>query len=119
MIHFHPANTRSKPYEVTKFLQGPGKVLEIELTIDIEECGTYRLLTNDKDHDTTYNKLRELQTCLMKVKDTNPSMISSFRIYGNHIEVIGNQSTSAPTNDLVKQLESQVKNHTTPTQPRK
>ena len=102
MINFHPADTRSKPYKVTKFLQGLGKVLEIEPTIDTEECGTYRMLTTDKDYDTTYNKLKELQTCLMKVKDTNPSIISSFRIFRNYIEVIGYQTTSAPTNDLLK-----------------
>ena len=119
MINFHPTDTRSKPYEVTKFLQGPGKVLEIEPTIDTKECGTYQLLTTDKDPDTTYNKLKELQTCLMKVKDTNQSMISSFKRFGNYIEVIGNQPTSAPTNDLVKQLELQVNNQTNPTQPRK
>ena len=77
------------------------------------------MITNNKDHGTTYIKLRELQTCLMKVKDTNPLMISSLRIFGNYIEVIGSQPTSVPTNDLVKQLESQVKNQMTPTQPKK
>ena len=100
MINFHPADTRSKPYEVIKFLHGLGKVLEIEPTIDTEERGTYRMLT--KDHDITYNKLKELQTCLMTVKDTNPSMIASFKRFGNYIEVIGNQSTSDSANDLVR-----------------
>ena len=46
-------------------------------------------------------------------------MISSFKRFGNYIEVIGNKPTSAPTNDLVKQLELQVNNQTNPTQPRK
>ena len=119
MINFHLADTRSNPYEVTKFLQGPGKVLEIEPTIDTEERGTYQMLTTDKNHDITYNKLKELQTCLMTVKDTDPLMIASFKRFGNYIEVIGNQSTSVPTNDPVRQLESQVNNQMSPTQPRK
>ena len=119
MVNFHPANTWSKPYVVTKFLQGPGKVLTIEPTIDTAECGTYQMIMNNKDCDTTYNKLRELQTYLMKEKDTNPPMISSLRIFRNYIEVIGSQPTSVPTNDLVKLLESQVKNQMTPTQPKK
>ena len=55
----------------------------------------------------------------MKVKDTHPSMKSSVKRFGHYIEVIGNQPTGAPTNDLVKQLELQVNNQTNPTQPRK
>ena len=119
MINFHLIDTRSKSYEVIKFLHGPGKVLEIEPTIDTGKCGRYCMLTTDKNHDITYSKLKELQTCLMMVKDTNKSMIESFKIFGNYIEVVGNQSTSTPTNDLVSQLESQVNNQASPTQPRK
>ena len=94
-------------------------MIAIEPTIDTEDCGTYRMITNNKEYDTTFNKLREPQTCLMKEKNKNPSMISSHRIFGKYIEVIGSQLTSIPTNDLVEQLESQVKNQMTLTQPKK
>ena len=43
-----------------------------------DEHGTYCMLTTDTNHDIRYNKLKEIQTCLMKVKDTNQSMIASF-----------------------------------------
>ena len=117
-MNFHPKNPQSVPLTVKKFLHGPGKVLEIEPTIDTEEHGTYRMLTTDKNHDITYNKLKELQTCLMKVKDTNQWMITSVERFGSYIEVIGNQSTNNQTNDLVSQLELQVNNQTSPSQQR-
>ena len=118
-MNFYPTNPQSEPYTVNKFLQGPGKVLAIEPTIDTEEFGTYRMITNNKDHDTRFIKLRDLQTYLMKEKEKNQTMISSLRIFGKYIEVIGSQPTSIPTNNLVKQLESQVKNQMTPSQPKK
>ena len=43
-------------------------------------------------------------------------MISSLERFGKYIEVNGSQPTSVPTNDLVKQLELQVKNRMPPTQ---
>ena len=45
-INFHPDNPQSFPLTVKTFLHGPGKVLEIEPTIDTEEHGTYRMLIN-------------------------------------------------------------------------
>ena len=53
---------QSVPTPVTKFLHGQGKVRAIEPTIDTKEYGTYRLITNNKDYETTNTKLRELQT---------------------------------------------------------
>ena len=41
-LHFLPDNPTSVPIIVKKFLQGPGKVLAIEPTIDTEGSGTYR-----------------------------------------------------------------------------
>ena len=76
------------------------------------------MFTTDTNHDITYKKLKELQTCLMKVKDTNQSMITSVERFGSYIEVIGNQATNNQTNDLVSQLELQVNNQTSPSQPR-
>ena len=101
---------------VKKFLQGQGKVLAIEPTIDTEDSGTYRLITYNKDHDVTINKLGVLQTHLMKEKKTNPTMITSFERFGKYIEVNGSPPTSDPTNDLVERLELQIKNLMTPTQ---
>ena len=46
----------------------------------------------------------------MKEKEKNPTMISSLERFGKYIEVNDSQPTSVPTNELVKQLELQVKN---------
>ena len=54
----------------------------------------------------------------MKIKDTNQSMITSFKRFGSYIEVIGNQSNNNQTNDLVSQLDLQVNNQTSPSQQR-
>ena len=99
------------------FLHGPGKVLEIEPTIDTEDHGTYRMITTDSNHDTTLKKLNKLLTCLMKVKETNQSMITSVERFGSYVEVIGNQVINNQTNDLVSQLELQVNNQTSRSQP--
>ena len=107
---------QSIPITVTKFLQGQGKVLAIEPTIDTEESGTYRLITNNKDHDITIKKLRELQTYLMKEKETNPTMTTSFERFGTYIEVNGRQPINDSTSDLVERLELQIKNSMDPTQ---
>ena len=107
---------QSIPTTVTKFLHGQGKVLAIEPTIDTKESGTYRLITNNKDHDITIKKLRELQTYLMKEKETNPTMITSFERFGTYIEVNGSPPINDSTNDLVERLELQVKNLMDPTQ---
>ena len=82
LVNFHPKHPQSVSLTVKKFLQGPGKVLAIEPTIDTEESGTYRLITTNKDHDNTIKKLRELQIYLMKEKDTSPTMLSSFERFG-------------------------------------
>ena len=116
-INFHPDNPQSVPFTVKTFLHGPGRVLEIEPTIDTEEHGTYRMLTTNSNHDTTLKKLNELVTCLMKVKETNQSMTTSAEKFGGYIEVLGNQVTNNQTNDLVRQLEVQVNNQTSRSQP--
>ena len=97
----HP---QSVPIIVKKILQGQGEVLAIEPTIDSEESGTYLLITNNKDHDITIKKLRVLRMYLMKEKETNPTMITSFKQFGTYIEVNGSPPTSDPTNDLVERL---------------
>ena len=62
------------------------------------------MITNNKGHDITFNKLRVLQTYLMKEKEKNPTMISSLERFGKYIEVNGSPPTSDLTNDLVQQL---------------
>ena len=53
-VNFHPNNPQSVPLTVKMFLHGPGKVLEIEPTIDTEEHGTYHMFTTDTNHDIRY-----------------------------------------------------------------
>ena len=116
LVNFHPKHPQSVSQTVKTFLQGPGKVLAIELTIDTEESGTYRLITNNKDHDIAIKKLRELQIYLMKEKDTSPTMISSFERFGAYLEVNGRPLIGDSTSDQVERLESQVKDLFVPTQ---
>ena len=107
---------QSIPITVTKFLHGKGKVLAIEPTIDTKESGTYRLITNNKGYETTITKLGELQTHLMNEKETNTTMITSFKRFGKYIEVNGSQPINDSTSDLVERLELQIKNSIDPTQ---
>ena len=109
----HP---QSVPGTVKKFLQGPGKVLAIEPTINTEESGTYKLITTNKDHDNTSKKLRELQMYLTKEKDTSPTIISSFGRFGAYLEVNGSPPTGDSMSNQVEKLESQVKDLSVPTQ---
>ena len=57
LVNFHPKHPQSVSLTVEKFLQGPGKVLAIEPTIDTEESGMYQLITNNKDHEIAIKKL--------------------------------------------------------------
>ena len=102
----HP---QSVPVTVKKFLQGLGKVLAIEPTIDTEESGTYQLITNNKDHDIAIKKLGELQLHLTKEKGKIPTIISSFESVGSYPEVNGRPPIGDSMSDQVERLESQVK----------
>ena len=109
LVNFHRKNPQSVPLTVKRFLQGPGKVLAIEPTVDTEGSRTQRLITNNKDHDIAIKKLGDLQIYIMKEKDTSPTMISSFERFGSYPEVNGRPPIGASMSDQVERLESQVK----------
>ena len=56
-VNFHLDNLTSVPLTVRKFLQGPGKVLAVEQTINTEGSGTYHLIINNKDHALAIKKI--------------------------------------------------------------
>ena len=96
------------PITVRKFLQGPGKVLAIEQTIDTEGSGKYRLIINNKDHAHSIKKIGELLVQLMKAKDTLPTMISSLARFLSYPEMNGGPPITASLSDQVAALELQV-----------
>ena len=58
-MNFVQKNPNSVSITVRKFLQGPGKVLAIEQTIDTEESGKYLLIISNKDHSHSIKKIGE------------------------------------------------------------
>ena len=98
-VNFYPNNPKPVSLTVKQFLQGPEKVLAIEPTIDTEGSGMYRLIINNKDHDLAIKKIGELQLQLMKIKDTLPTMISSFKRFGLFPEVNGGPPICALLSD--------------------
>ena len=91
-----------------KFLQGPGKVLAIEQTINKEEPGKYLLIISNKDHSHSIKKIGELLVQLMKAKDTLPIMISSITKFLLYPELDGGPPITASLSDQVAVLELQV-----------
>ena len=92
-VNFFQNNPKSVPITVRKFLQGPGKVLAIEQTIDTEGSGKYLLIISNKDHSHSIKKIGELLVHLMKEKDTLPTMISSLARFLSYPEMNGDHQS--------------------------
>ena len=107
-VNFLQNNPKSVPITVRKFLQGPGKVLAIEQTIDTEESGKYLLIISNKDHSHSIKKIGELLVQLMKAKDTLLTMISSLARFLSYLEMNVGPPITAPLSDQVAALELQV-----------
>ena len=93
------------PITVRKFLQGPGKVLAIEQTIDTEDLGKYILIVSNKDHSHTIKKIGELLAHLKKEKDTLPTMRSSLAKFKSYPEMNGGPPITESLSDQVAALE--------------
>ena len=107
-VNFVQNNPKSVPITIRKFLQGPGKVLAIEQTINTEESGKHLLIISNKDHSHSIKKIGELLVHLMKEKDTLPTIISSLARFLSYPEMNGRPPITVSLSDQVAALKLQV-----------
>ena len=104
-VNFVQNNPNSVPTTVRKFLQGPGKVLAIEHTINTEDLRKYILIISNKDHPHTIKKIGELLAHLKKEKDTLPTIRSSLAKFKSYPEMNGGLPITESLSDQVAALE--------------
>ena len=113
-VNFAKYTPNSMLISIRKFLYGPGKVLAIEPTSDMEDTERYILIVSNNDYSHTSKKLEELLAYLDKEKDTLPTMISSLEKFNSYPEMNGGSPVTESLRAKVAALELELASQSVP-----